>query len=56
MDVVVRECATILQLFAREDKTLLIRWDSLFVLDLGLSELFYPVMISLSFYHQANFG
>ena len=36
LDVVVRESAAILQLLSGEDKTLLIRRDSFFVLDLGL--------------------
>jgi hypothetical protein len=34
LNVVIRQSASILQLFACEDKTLLIRWDSFFVLDL----------------------
>merc|ERR1711977_290358 len=36
LNVVIRKSATILQLLAGEDQTLLIWWDSLFVLDLGL--------------------
>jgi len=36
LDVVVRKGAAILELFASEDETLLIRGDSLLVLDLGL--------------------
>jgi len=36
LDIIIRECATILQLFACEDKALLIRWNSLFVLYLCL--------------------
>ena len=36
LDVVVRESAAILQLLAGEDKTLLVRGDSLLVLDLAL--------------------
>jgi len=36
LDVVVTQRATILELFASEDKTLLIWWDALFVLDFGL--------------------
>ena len=36
LDIIIRERATVLQLFAREDKALLIRWNSLFVLYLRL--------------------
>ena len=36
LDVVVRQGAAVLQLLAGEDQTLLIRWDDLLVLDLGL--------------------
>merc|ERR1712054_238496 len=36
LNVVVRESATILQLLASKDQTLLIRWNAFFVLDLGL--------------------
>ncbi len=36
LDVVVKKGASVLQLFAREDQTLLIRWDSLLILDLML--------------------
>ena len=36
LDVVVRKSASILKLLSGKDKTLLIRWDSLLVLDLGL--------------------
>ena len=36
MDVVVRQGAPVLQLLASEDQTLLIRRDTLLVLDLGL--------------------
>ena len=36
LDVVVGEGATIFELFASEDETLLIRWDTLLVLDLAL--------------------
>ena len=36
LDVVVGESAAILKLLSGEDETLLIRWDSLLVLDLGL--------------------
>jgi hypothetical protein len=34
LDVVVRKCASVLQLLAGEDETLLVRWDTLLVLDL----------------------
>ena len=37
LDVVVRKRAAVLQLLAREDETLLIGWDALLVLDLGLN-------------------
>ena len=36
LDVVVRESAAILELLSGKDQALLIRWDSLLVLDLGL--------------------
>ena len=36
LDVVVGEGSAVLELLTGEDKSLLIRWDSLFVLDLGL--------------------
>jgi hypothetical protein len=36
LDVIVAQCSTIFQLLTSEDKTLLIRWDSFLVLDLGL--------------------
>jgi len=36
LDVVVRKSAAILELFAGEDKTLLVRGNALLVLDLGL--------------------
>ena len=36
LDVVVAECAAVLQLLAGEDQTLLVRWDALRVLDLAL--------------------
>ncbi|QHO59308.1 uncharacterized protein DS421_3g98070 [Arachis hypogaea] len=36
LDVVVGEGATILELLAGEDETLLVRWDAFLVLDLGL--------------------
>merc|ERR1712121_69063 len=36
LDVVVAESATVLQLLASEDQTLLVGWDALLVLDLGL--------------------
>ena len=36
LDVVVGKRATVFQLLTREDKTLLVRWDALLILDLGL--------------------
>ena len=36
LDVVVRQCSPVLQLLAGKDETLLIRWDTFFVLDLLL--------------------
>ena len=36
LDVIIRERAAILKLLAGENETLLIRWDTLLVLDLGL--------------------
>ena len=36
LDVVIRKSAAILQLLARKDQALLIRWDPLLILDLGL--------------------
>ena len=36
LDVVIRKGAAILQLLARKDQALLIRWDPLLILDLGL--------------------
>merc|ERR1711962_802446 len=36
LDIVVTECATVFQLLTSEDQTLLIWWDSFFVLNLGL--------------------
>ena len=39
LDVVVRQSAAIFQLLAGKDKTLLVRWDSFLVLDLGLDVL-----------------
>merc|ERR1719409_1193627 len=39
LDVVILECAAILELLASEDQTLLIRGDALLVLDLGLDSL-----------------
>ena len=35
LNVIVAQCTSILQLFAREDQTLLVRRDAFFVLDLG---------------------
>ena len=39
LDVVVRESASIFELFAGENESLLVRWDTLLVLDLGLDVL-----------------
>ena len=39
LDVVVGESPAILELLASEDQTLLVGWDSLLVLDLGLDVL-----------------
>ena len=36
LDVVIRQCATIFELLAREDETLLVRGDAFLVLDLSL--------------------
>lgn len=36
LDVVVGKCAAILQLLARENQSLLVRWDAFLVLDFGL--------------------
>ena len=36
LDVVVRESASIFELFSGKDEALLIRWDSFLILDLGL--------------------
>merc|ERR1712124_228286 len=36
LDVIIRKCAAVLELLSCKDQTLLIRWDALFVLDLGL--------------------
>jgi hypothetical protein len=36
LDIVIRESATIFQLFAGKDESLLVRWDALLVLDFGL--------------------
>jgi len=36
LDVIVRQGTAILELLAREDQALLVRWDALLVLDLGL--------------------
>ncbi len=35
LDVVIRECPPILELLPGEDESLLIRWDTFLVLDLG---------------------
>lgn len=35
LDIVIAQRATIFELFACEDETLLIRWDAFFVLDFG---------------------
>ena len=39
LDVVVRESTSILELLASKDQTLLIRWDTLLVLNLGFDVL-----------------
>ena len=39
LDIVVRERPPIFELLARKDQPLLIRWDTLLVLDLGLDVL-----------------
>jgi len=36
LDVIIGQSATVLELLSGEDQTLLIRWDSLLVLNLGL--------------------
>ena len=36
LNVVVGESATVFELLARKDKTLLVRWNAFLVLDLGL--------------------
>ncbi len=36
LDVVIAKSASIFELFAGEDETLLVGWDAFFVLDLGL--------------------
>merc|ERR1712173_446410 len=36
LDVVIRQSPSILQLLSSEDQSLLLRWDSLFILNLGL--------------------
>jgi len=36
LDVVVAQSSSVLELFSSEDQSLLIWWDSFFVLDLGL--------------------
>ena len=36
LDIIVRQSSSVLKLFPCEDESLLIRWDSFFVLDLGL--------------------
>jgi len=43
LDIVVGEGSAILELLAGEDQTLLIRGDSLLVLDLGLDIVYPPV-------------
>jgi hypothetical protein len=37
LDIVVRKSATVLELFASEDQALLVRWDTLLVLNLCLN-------------------
>ena len=39
LDIVITQCAAVLQLLARKDEALLVRWNSLFVLNLGLDVL-----------------
>ena len=39
LNVVIGECTSIFELFASKDQTLLIRWDTLLVLNLGLDVL-----------------
>lgn len=36
LDIVIAKSASVFELFAGEDETLLVGWDALFVLDLGL--------------------
>merc|ERR1719492_685723 len=36
LDVIIRQSSSIFQLLSREDETLLLRWDTLFILNLGL--------------------
>jgi len=36
LDVVIGKCAAVLELLSSEDKTLLVRWDTLLVLNLAL--------------------
>ncbi len=36
LDVVIGKSSTVLELFTSEDQPLLVRWDTLLVLDLGL--------------------
>ena len=36
LDFVIQESAALLELLAIKDKTLLVRWDALFILNLGL--------------------
>ena len=35
LDVVIAQCTSIFKLLSREDQTLLVRWDTLLVLNLG---------------------
>ena len=37
LDVIIRESATIFKLLAGEDQALLVRWNTLLILDLGLN-------------------
>ena len=37
LDVVVRECSSILKLLAGEDQSLLVGWDSFLILDFALN-------------------
>ncbi len=36
LDIIIRQCASIFELFSSEDQTLLVRWDSFLILNFGL--------------------